>query len=112
MDICVRICRKEEEIYDENGIRFDRHSIESNIEGKRTNSSEIFYFESGKFDDIESSDGVFDSDGKRSEKFKQSLLVTDTHGAYDFEINTENLFLWNDSTIKFCDLKHGIHDQS
>ena len=38
--------------------------------------------------------------------------MTDTHGAYDFEINTENLFLWNDSTIKFCNLVDGIDDQS
>ena len=38
----------------------------------------------------------------------QSLLVTDTHGAYDFEINTQNLFLWNDSLIKFCYLSDGI----
>ena len=35
MDICVRICKKEEDIYDENGIRFDRHSIEKNLEEKR-----------------------------------------------------------------------------
>ena len=59
----------------------------------------IYYYESGAFKD--------DVPGKNK---KQSVLVTDSHGGYNFAMNKENFFLWSDTVIKYVNLKEGINN--
>ena len=46
-DVCVRICYKERSQYDKNGVRYDRHDIESKLSDSTLDNAELFYFENG-----------------------------------------------------------------
>ena len=54
-DICVRINKKDSSQYDNNGVRIERHLIEERTQDNHMDSAEIFYFESGLYEDIENS---------------------------------------------------------
>jgi len=53
MDVCIKIFKKDQREYDQNGQRLERHSIEKRIPNHQQTETTIYYYENWIYNSVQ-----------------------------------------------------------